>query len=431
MYEEYQPFNNYFQETYKKEKEKYPFAMMYLDLALRESAAGYHQNLESLMKAAKKNAVAASIYKIIVGAALLNPKKTKIRVLTTRLPRFKVLREKIKENLEDLEPSQPLPEKISIKKIIRIAALKEIELERTILSGLYFWRIANKIQKIGPSITKEKKTMEILNKKIKSEFDRVKKISKQIGLEVYITSDDQSYASQIVCKALRETNTRIITIAHGYIQNKKLISIAPSNSDVIATWTDIEKNSLERALNSPTTKIISIGCPKTSHTSNTPPKEKTKNQILFIADPIFFFGKKENKISIINELEKISSDSGFSFKLRLHPKDLETKNPEISISSNPPKNLEEEFSESLAVIGFDSSALFEAAAYGIQSIQVLELSNTRFEGVEQLPIQEIKNIIKEKKIKYNVNNQKIKPLDISKITEEIRRKVVTGKKNEF
>lgn len=228
--------------------------------------------------------------------------------------------------------------------------------------------------------------MASLESAIASSIERTKKVLVSYGVSKVVMQNEHSPFEKIILLACRELNIKVIVIAHGFIQDHYLITIAPIRADALVVWSLDELKLLSRFLpKCEREKLRYFGWPF--------PLIQRKNIIdrypLFILTDVNFLSDKEfdETVKFIHSLQ----ESFANLRIRPHPANY----LDISLNANKVRrifsnqisddSLNHDLSYSSFVIGNDSSVLVHAAQSGIPSFQLKCTLKNNMPGV--IPIE--------------------------------------------
>ena len=243
----------------------------------------------------------------------------------------------------------------------------------------------------------DRELMMQLNRSVQQDTVHTAQLIKRLGINIFINTGDSSGNARILIDSSKYYDSKTISFAHGYIQNKKLMSIAPIRSDKLILWTNKQLLDISAAVDHKQSKKLSyIGFPKKYISGNASSDDSTSLLLMgYIEDML-----KDNKldgifINVIEALRRLPT----KVKLRLHPhercgipiiEEFVAKN-NIELSNS---NLDSDIAEADYIIGANSSTLVEAASCGKNVFEVEELSNIDFdlEGVIKIKVKQIQEI---------------------------------------
>jgi len=236
-----------------------------------------------------------------------------------------------------------------------------------------------------------------LNYSVQQDTEYTAQLIKRLGINIFINSGDSSGNARILIDSSRYYDSKTISFAHGYIQNKWLMSIAPIRSDKLILWTNKQLLDISAVVGHEQSKKLSyIGFPKKYISGNSSSDDISSLLLMGKIEDML----KDNKLHalFINVIEALR-DLPTKVKLRLHPherfgipiiEEFVAKNI-IELSNS---NLDSDIAEADYIIGANSSTLVEAASSGKNVFEVEELSDSNFdlEGIIKLKVKQIQEI---------------------------------------
>ena len=203
------------------------------------------------------------------------------------------------------------------------------------------------------------------------------------------------FSSATLCAVARSLSINYTVLAHGFIGNKRLLTVAPIRSTYLVVWTKSQLEMIKQSLDKvEVDKVIYIGFPGAKITTYQGGK---KGKILFALIPISKIQARKQTLKALNYLIN-HLEPHFECSIRVHPKDYNNHQAIVdalhlksnALSSN---TLHQDLSESCAVISPGSSVLVEANANNIQAYQLSEGPIGSFDDVPTLCAQDILNVL--------------------------------------
>ena len=241
--------------------------------------------------------------------------------------------------------------------------------------------------------------MLFLEKCAERELAAISRAIRSLNLRAIFAEGDSDLGQGLLCKAAEDVGIPYIVLAHGYIQDPKLISIAPIRASTLLTWTKRQKEELQRALPREQAKRVRYyGYLKDMHSLEHRTHERS---ILFVLGEIDTLIRDRVALQISRHaLGKLKARTDF-LRVRPHPRDrsrysrraisdlLQVQEEFLSYNS-----LEDDFLASRIAVGFGSSVLVEAYMAGLQSFQLEgdSPSTCNFEGVERISLQDLEGL---------------------------------------
>lgn len=262
----------------------------------------------------------------------------------------------------------------------------------------------------------DKKLMSLLEKSVKNDVERTRKLMNRLNISVFLNTGDSSPSARILIAALKNNGSKVISFAHGYIVADTLIGIAPIQSDYLVVWTKMQQEEIRNVLGSQfTKKVVYIGFPKFYRNGKI--GKKCKNALL-VFSRLNNILRDSKKFKCINNLIELLIKEKYKITIRLHPNEKNrfpiiekfSKNSNFVLSNS---SLQEEFFNTSVAIGSQTSVLVEAAFSGIPSFQLNELraKKKRLEMVNNVTFVNLKSLIESNNFSNfksgNVFNKKI------------------------
>jgi hypothetical protein len=194
------------------------------------------------------------------------------------------------------------------------------------------------------------------------------------NIKVILATGSTSFATSTFCTVCKNLDIKFIVIAHGFIGNRYLMTVAPIHSTYFIVWSKSQLEEISHCLDErERNKLIYLGYPGKRI---LPSKRVKKNKILFAITTLSKIKERKRTLEALNYLIR-KLKSNYECVIRLHPKDF-NKHKEVSEALNIQlnfislKTLSEDLSESFVVISTGSSVLFEAYANNIQAYNLKE-----------------------------------------------------------
>lgn len=264
-----------------------------------------------------------------------------------------------------------------------------LPLRPAILSSCRFKRTIRDVRRIG--LSQIEAYPALLEKLEQICRDEVVWISRQLSscrVGRIVLMEDSSSIAQLLCIAAQTIGVPATVIAHGYIQDPKLISICPINADKLLVWTEEQEKALTAVLSpEQASRVEFVGFPKLQPN----PRAGLPNRLLYAAEPLFSTDRPPLPWPRLCQLFWALSKNGFDVILRLHPKDLIhgdlLKEAGLTGCVTLSKvSLHEELMLAGIVLGSNSSVLVEAAFAGRRAVQIEEGRRVHLERVEVMSL---------------------------------------------
>lgn len=258
-----------------------------------------------------------------------------------------------------------------------------------------------------------KKEISILDKseiQIKKHIFRLSKIYRYRNIQSIFTTGSTSYSTSSLCLAAKISEITYTILAHGYISNPQLITVAPIRSNYLLLWTKYQADMLkEKVEDSEKYKLLYLGYPGDKIKKN---KIKTPRKVLFVLEPIdkLVNMKPVSLKAILQLYDKFKKE--FECVFRPHPKDSQnykriSKILKVELELLSKHSLKKDLSITNAVISTNSSVLVQANLNNIYAFQIKEGVRSVFDGVPCYDVNTllslIPRIINEEKTPTNVD----------------------------
>jgi hypothetical protein len=195
---------------------------------------------------------------------------------------------------------------------------------------------------------------------------RMRNLMRDSDIRVIVSDGDCMYFSRVMAHVARDLGIPFVVIAHGYIGNPFLATIAPVHGDLLVVWTQGQAKALAASIDpDDAAKLRYFGFPKTPELSGT----RSPGRVLFIWDPLLIKGDQRNREmrGLATMFDRLRS-AGLDPVLRLHPRDRSDAGLGSELSGAGITTDHHAIGLSLGradvVVGSFSSALIEAAAAG-------------------------------------------------------------------
>jgi hypothetical protein len=159
----------------------------------------------------------------------------------------------------------------------------------------------------------------LLNQKVQSEVALIAKILYTYKIKNVLTSSDDDPYMRILCKAAIVARTDVNIIAHGYLGNPKLLTVAPIYASKLFVWTSKQRVDLCECLDEPDkSKVYFAGSPLVPEKHV---KQASQDNIVFFAIGFLPEENLDSILGIIGDYVNIVAKYGFKISIRFHPDD--------------------------------------------------------------------------------------------------------------
>ena len=205
-------------------------------------------------------------------------------------------------------------------------------------------------------------------------------------IKLFVATGDSKPFSRLIAKAAKDLGRPYIVLAHGYISNPVLNTIAPIRADRLIAWTGRQRQMLQEVLPERKDDILCHGFPeRVTLPANIAPERR----ILFAWEPLERTGHEAAHQKVLSTLAAACRQADVTPAFRPHPK--ERRNADLlqrmerlgfEIDQGP---LGHALARAACVVSSNSTVLTEAAAAAVPAYQVAELAAFRFEGAQMIP----------------------------------------------
>ena len=208
------------------------------------------------------------------------------------------------------------------------------------------------------------------------DVQRTSDFLERTGINLFLNTGDSSGPARILVEASKLANAMTLSFAHGYVNDSRLLGIAPIQSDRLIVWTEQQGIDISRGLDSNQgQKIAYVGFPKKYLKNNFESGESSALLLLGVIENVIADDYlKEQLETVIVTLKEVSS----RVRIRLHPHErrgipsiealIAYWGLEYSIL-----DLAEEISSADIIAGANTSTLLEAASSGKVVYEIDEL----------------------------------------------------------
>lgn len=219
------------------------------------------------------------------------------------------------------------------------------------------------------------------------------------NIRLFLATGDSKPFSRILCRIAHALDIPYVVLAHGYISNKRLLSIAPVRADALVLWTEEQRRMIADVMPERMADLFCCGFP---HRQRIEP-DLTARRIVFAWEPLMRKNKRKTHNEALKTLAKRCIAEGIEPVFRPHPKDKRRGDILSSLEGMGFSIDSGDMSVSLRtarmVVSSNSTVLTEAAAAGLPAVQIAELAEFHFEGAalrslaEFDPLAEFNNVL--------------------------------------
>jgi hypothetical protein len=213
---------------------------------------------------------------------------------------------------------------------------------------------------------------------------------KLIGIEGLILQNEHTFEEKIIVRAAKNLNIPIVTIAHGYVQQRELIPYAPFVADQLVLWTKSQKDFFDKFDCNFSRKTLYLGWPFSPLHINQGIHKKT---LIVLTDIDNDCTEEEFGLTldfIDNYLKKCRRT-----EIRLHPASTKVCTQRVNYIKTKYKDkldidhIDISLSSSQLVLGHDSSVLVTSVMNNIPTVRFEETAKAYMPEVTTLKMHQI------------------------------------------
>ena len=383
--------NSELEARYSKVQSNFPLAFYYIETELRliltEQNIAHDRNIRNILN--KYSLLNIFIFKIyfIVRLFLLKIRKSKTRYVYLSINRHQDLSEKLVEciNLEYDALSSPKYYKnlLSFDKFFPMGYFA--------LNSLRLRKSHKKIAQYGLiNVMENFVFMQEMEDALIYQVKRVENLIRLMGFSGLILQNEHTFEEKITVKAANNLEIPVITVAHGYIQQPELITIAPFTANHMLLWTQSQKDFLDRCDSKFKRKTLFLGWPFRSLKKTHGIKTKI---LIVLTDVDNDLNKKEYLLTLRFLDDYIQRFE--NCRVRLHPASIKSNSDRVIYLINryrsclDPDPLEVSLASAGLVIGHDSSVLITSVMNNIPAVRFKETAKAFMPEVMTLNMDKI------------------------------------------
>ncbi|WNK20120.1 hypothetical protein P1P91_00010 [Halomonas piscis] len=394
QFKDFLEFNKRFCDKYAKQMEKYPYAFMLVEKELRNIESGREWLAYANFKKLSRYKPLKNFYRSYAFLVARFLSKNTLKTYVS-LGRFKSLEERVKQHygLRDESKVSKLKYPFMLIKgdAIRLSSLP---VARCGYSSFYKRLLRSDFDSLS------EKYLDKINRLAKNDVLKLSDLMKRLGVKRIIATGDSTSASRLLCEAAKKAGAKYFVVAHGYVQDPKLISIAPIYADRIFMWTHNQQASFQEAVQeeSQKSKIFFEGSPLRVK-DNQVQEELEERKFLFALEPLpKDEDQKKSFIDIVRSYARKVIECGAEPVFRLHPKDNKESESFLSLVGcgklSSVRDVYYDIGTSRCVVISNSSVAVQSALYGVKSVQIKGLKKFDFEYTEAMSLAEFDRFIK-------------------------------------
>lgn len=398
--------NRKIDERYSRLRADYPLSFYYLETELRLNLAGQHvaqeRNIKNIInKYSIFRIFISKIYFLVHFFKLLAERK-KRQSIYIALTRHRDLAKKLKECVNN-ENYIMLD---NTKSYGRLMSFHNVSpLGRLALSSLSLRKLHKAIYERGLiSVLNSTDFMQEMERVLNAQVQHVESYMRLNAISGLILQNEHTFEEKIIVKAANQLNIPIITVAHGYIHEADLITIAPFTANYMLLWTKSQKDFLDSYDIEFSNRTLFLGWPFHPLTK----KIEMKPTVLIILTDVDNSLSEEQYLLTVEFLDQYIR-SVENCRIRLHPTSIESGSARVSYLKDRYQSyldinlLEYSLGSARLVIGHDSSVLVTSVMNNIPTF--------RFEETAQAPMPEVMTLKMEKILETSTEGLVIKAED--------------------
>ncbi len=394
-FEEYRHLDVRVKQKYNKYYDAFPTVMSIIDTPIRHYESG---NTDLATNHFRSGSIRIrerfwSRYLKYASKVLSKQDRSTIAIMLNR--RFDWIKDKWTQQVEK-EGYIPItkPEHItqdwkSILKLDKVNLMRAVRRKRSVST-----KCKEIVSKGIENIERPKKVLGDIKQNINKEIEKMSDVLRSLNISMIVSNGDYTFSQSILCKAAQSIDITYVVIAHGYIQNPRLISFCPIKADHLILWTKKQQQEVKKVIKNKKTNVHYLGFPKRNNFGCA--KLTTFNEdtiVLFVFGEIKVDAQHSKYSEIIIDIAKQFKRRGASIRLRPKPKDNNKQivqrirsEVECNISSH---SLQYDLQNADAVVGTNTSVLVESIYGGVPTIQIKDLAKKKFDHVPQVAAKEL------------------------------------------
>ncbi|ABI57707.1 HAD family hydrolase [Alkalilimnicola ehrlichii MLHE-1] len=211
-----------------------------------------------------------------------------------------------------------------------------------------------------------------------------------MNVTAVITTGDAGPAPRLLCAAARRLGIPYLVVCHGYLQDPNLVSVCPVHADALLVWSAAQQRQLRTVLPpDQADRVHYFGNPCADGRRGT----GTGDAVLIALEPQEAMAAAPRQAELLSRLVTQLQAAGRRVVVRPHPKSRACAQTRRLIQDwgceASRGTLERDLDEAAAVVGANTSVLFEAATRGVPAFQVAELARLTIEGARRRPLAEL------------------------------------------
>jgi hypothetical protein len=274
----------------------------------------------------------------------------------------------------------------ALTKVLKCCPLGRIATNNLLLRKLHI-----KIAQIGliDSLV-DKNFMETLERVLLKQVNKVEKILVGSNIKGLVLQNEHCFHEKIIMQAAKKLKIDTVTVAHGYIQEPSLITIAPIRAKCTLVWTASQKNFIKKQDEKLSNKILYCGWPF------KPIKKENSNvtsTLIILTDVDGNLNDDQFKRTLYF-LKKYIHKNKLT-KIRLHPSSIKSMSDRVKLLKNVYSDqisggdLIKALQNANIIIGHDSTVLVTAVKNGIMALRFEETKKYYMPEIPTYSMQQI------------------------------------------
>lgn len=382
--ENFKAFDREFLTEYSEFSQKFPLLFLCLERELRKEFDG-REELHQRSLASLSNSRNGFFKNIIIKAYLFYVcrwGRLNSDTMLVNISFNKYLSEKVSASFENVES-------LSDKKFFNIPISKILNRAINIddvICDIYGYVKKNNIGKLRQDFL----SCESFEKRLVDNTNILKTLFKKVNIKYLVLDGDGPPVPRLLCQCARDLDIPSVIFAHGFVQDPKLITIAPLKADIFFSWSEGQAEWLREETKD--NRFLHYGFFLETAVKKNP-------KYIFICESMIFAEEAAERVSQISWMSSLLEKKGYKVKVRFHPKNVKERSPVdliflaeskgLKVSSG---DLKEDLAEAVAVISSGSSVLVQAAIYGVPAFHVTSEKATPFYGAKVLKCGQVDEI---------------------------------------
>lgn len=201
------------------------------------------------------------------------------------------------------------------------------------------------------------------------------------NIKLFLASGDSQPFSRMLCRVARSLGLPYIVLAHGYVSEPRLVTIAPLHGDQLILWTELQRRQIAAAVPERAQDLLCFGYPLRPR--RLAPASGNR-RVLFAWEPIRRLPDPGPHVAALGSLAEACRKAGYAAAFRPHPKERGDADIRRTVEGLgmawDTADLSSSLDAASLVASSNSTVLTEAAVAGRPAVQIAELAVFGFEG---------------------------------------------------